>query len=206
MSWRRWASRWPRRASGPSFAAMASNLPRGRTGPTWTAFLRSQASTMLACDFFTVDTVLLRRFYVLFFIELETRRVDLTGRDGESNRGVGGPAGPQPDHGDRQERSPSPVLGAGSRHQVHGRASTRSSVLSASGSSARRSEPHGPTPFPTSRGHRPPGVSRPDADPWSERVFVQYIDHYNGHRPHRSLEQRSPLTTSASEASGIASQ
>ena len=32
-----------------------------RSGPTWAEFLRSQAATMLACDFFTVDTVLLRR-------------------------------------------------------------------------------------------------------------------------------------------------
>jgi hypothetical protein len=34
---------------------------------------------MLACDFFTVETPSLRRFYVLFFIELETRRVHLAG-------------------------------------------------------------------------------------------------------------------------------
>ena len=34
---------------------------------------------MLACDFFTVDTVLLRRLYVPFFIELDTRKVSLTG-------------------------------------------------------------------------------------------------------------------------------
>jgi hypothetical protein len=50
-----------------------------RIGPTWHEFLKSQASSMLACDFFIVDTVLLRRLYVLFFIELDTRRVFLAG-------------------------------------------------------------------------------------------------------------------------------
>jgi putative transposase len=50
-----------------------------RAGPTWSEFLRAQAATMLACDFFTADTVLMRRLYVLFFIELDNRRVFVTG-------------------------------------------------------------------------------------------------------------------------------
>jgi len=50
-----------------------------RTGPSWKEFLRCQASSALACDFLTVDTVLLKRLYVLFFIELDTRRVYMTG-------------------------------------------------------------------------------------------------------------------------------
>jgi transposase InsO family protein len=50
-----------------------------RSGPSWRQFLRQQAATMLACDFFTVETISLRRFYVLFFLELESRRVHLAG-------------------------------------------------------------------------------------------------------------------------------
>src|SRR3989475_2465054 len=50
-----------------------------RGGPSWAEFLRSQAAGVLACDFFTVETVALTRMYVLFFIELERRLVWLGG-------------------------------------------------------------------------------------------------------------------------------
>jgi len=50
-----------------------------RRAVSWPAFLRRQAASLLACDFFTVETVMLRRLYVLFFIELGSRRVHLAG-------------------------------------------------------------------------------------------------------------------------------
>jgi len=48
-----------------------------RSEVTWSQFLHSQAA--LACDFLTVDTALLRRYYVLFFIHVPTRQVFLAG-------------------------------------------------------------------------------------------------------------------------------
>jgi transposase InsO family protein len=50
-----------------------------RGGPSWSEFLRAQAHGIVAVDFFTVDTVWLRTMYVLFAIELGSRRAHLLG-------------------------------------------------------------------------------------------------------------------------------
>ncbi|WP_327092539.1 hypothetical protein OIE66_18455 [Nonomuraea sp. NBC_01738] len=52
---------------------------RRPAGQTWRQFLAAQAHAIAACDFLVVETVLLKRLYVLVFIEHGTRRVHLAG-------------------------------------------------------------------------------------------------------------------------------
>jgi putative transposase len=59
-------------------AAGIDPAPR-RSGPTWRQFLAAQAAGILAVDFLHVDTVLLKRMYVLVFIEHGSRRMHLGG-------------------------------------------------------------------------------------------------------------------------------
>ena len=59
-------------------AAGIDPAPR-RAGPTWRQFLHAQATGILAVDFLHADTVLLKRLYVLVFIEHGTRRMHLGG-------------------------------------------------------------------------------------------------------------------------------
>jgi hypothetical protein len=74
-------------------AAGIDPAPR-RSGPAWREFLSAQAHAMIACDFFTVDTIVLKRICVLVFIEHSTRKLHVAGDDRQPHRDVGGPAGP----------------------------------------------------------------------------------------------------------------
>jgi putative transposase len=82
-----------RSSASPSRRAPFAACSRGpilgpaprRGGPTWRDFLRGQAASIVACDFFTVETAFLRRYYVLFFIEIGSRRVHLAGVSANPN-------------------------------------------------------------------------------------------------------------------------
>ncbi len=171
----------------------------GHTGPTWTEFLKSQASSMLACDFFTVDTVLLRRFYVLFFIELDTRRVYMTGV-------TANPAGAWVV---QQARNLTMVLSERScpvRFLVRDRDAKFTTGFDEVFRSERIQIIRTPVRAPRANAfaERFVGTVRRECldrmliftRHHVEAVLAEFIDHYNNHRPHRSLDQASPLSMS----------
>src|SRR5207248_2334803 len=60
--------------------------PSPRRGDlSWQEFLRAQAAGIVATDFFTVDTILLRRIYVLFWLEVGSRRLQIAGATSHPN-------------------------------------------------------------------------------------------------------------------------
>jgi len=168
-----------------------------RSGPTWAEFLCSQASSMLACDFFSVDTVLLKRLYGLFFIELDTRRVQVTGVT----------AHPMGSWVVQQARDLSMAL-EDRIHPVKFLIRDRDTKFTSSFDEVFRAEGIRiiRTPIRAPRANafaeRFVGtVCRERLDRMLilgrrhlERVLAEYVVHYNGHRPHRALGQLAPLT------------
>jgi putative transposase len=80
-----------------------------RLETSWAEFLRQQAVSILECDFLTVDTLFLRRFYVLFFIELATPARSARRGHHQPGRPLGEPAGTQPADG-AQRRGCTPAV------------------------------------------------------------------------------------------------
>ena len=176
-------------------SAQAGPAPR-RTGPTWTEFLRAQADGIIACDFFTVETAWLRTLYVLVFIELGSRRIQLS------------PATAHPDSAwvTQQARNLTMNLDGhlpAIRFLIRDRDTKFSrsfdTVLRAEGMRVIRT----PIRAPNANAHaeRVIETMRAECLDWTlilgrrhlDRTLRTYAEHYNRGRPHRALALAPPL-------------
>jgi transposase InsO family protein len=167
-----------------------------RLEQNWSEFLRAQAASILECNFLTVDTLFLKRFYVLFFIELASRRVHLAGiTTNPDGRWV-----------TQQARNLLMELGdKGIRPRFLVR--DRDSKFTRDFDEVFRSEGirviKAPVQAPKARAHAERWVGSVRRECLDrllivgrrhlEHVVREYALHYNTHRPHRSLDQRTPL-------------
>jgi putative transposase len=162
-----------------------------RTSESWTAFLHAQAAGVVACDFFTVDTVMLRRYYVLFFIELDRRRVHLAGVT--TNPAGGWTTQAARNFMTRYGRTIRFLIRDGGGQFV----AAFDEIFRSDGATIIRTPPTRPSPTRTRNdGSAPaPRAPRPHPrlePPAAEALLRDYLEHYNTHRPYRSVGQRAP--------------
>jgi transposase InsO family protein len=160
---------------------------------TWSEFLHSQAA--VACDFVTIDTATLRRYYLLVFIDIRTRAVFFGGI-------TTNPTGAWTTQAARNLSMRHRALFAGAGALVRDRGSqfvdAFDEVFQTEGLKILKCPVR--TPVANAYVERWIGTLRREfldrTIIWNqrqlERLVVDYIDHYNTHRPHRSLQQRAP--------------
>ena len=167
-----------------------------RAGLAWPAFLRAHAAGLLACDFFSVETVRLQVLYALFFIDVGTRRVFVAGCT----------AHPTAAWVTQQARDLTWALDeAGVRPTVllHDRDARFSSSFDAifTGQGVRVIRTPVRAPQANAFAERWVGTVRRECLDWLlilgprhlEGVLGEYVGHYNAARPHRALALRPPL-------------
>ena len=166
-------------------------------------FLRSQAA--VACDFVTVDTVLLRRCYLLFFIDVTNREVLYGGI-------TANPTGAWTTQTARNPFVRHPNRFTQARALVRDRASQFvndfDEVFCSEGLKILKTPVH--TPVANAFAERWIGSLRRELLDrtiiWNQRqlkkLVVDYLDHYNTHRPHRPLDQRPPVATDPPDQPG----
>ena len=175
-------------------AAGIDPAPR-RSGPTWRQFMHSQAAGILAVDFFHVDTVLLKRLYVLVFIEHGTRRMHLGGVT----------ASPTSEWTVQQARNLALTLGEGLgdiRFLIRDRGSNFTAsfdaVFQAAGTRILRTAVR--TPRMNAICERLVGTLRRElldrvlilGEQHLHAVLAEYQAHYNTARPHQGIAQHVP--------------
>jgi len=164
-----------------------------RTTVTWTQFLRSQAA--VACDFATIDTALLRRYYLLFFIDVTSREVFYAGV-------TTNPTGPWTTqaarnlflrHRDRLRATRALVRDRGSQF-----IDSFDEIFRTEGLKILRTPVR--TPVANTFAERWIGTLRRELLDrtiiWNRRqlehLVIDYVAHYNENRPHRSLDHQPP--------------
>ncbi len=164
-----------------------------RAEVSWSEFLHSQAA--VACDFFTVDTACLRRYYVLFFIKVNTREVFYGGA-------TANPTGAWTAQAARNVFMRHSAKLDGARALVRDRGSqfiaSFDEIFRTEGAKIIKTPVR--APVANSFAERWIGSIRRElldrSIVWNhrqlERLVVDYIEHYNQHRPHQSLGQRPP--------------
>ncbi len=169
-----------------------------RSSVSWTQFLRSQAA--VACDFITVDTALVRRCYLLFFIDITNREV-FSGGSTAKPTGTWTAQGARnvfARHPDRFTHTGALVRDRASQFTDHFDEIFRSEGLKTLRTPVR-------VPVANAFAERWIGTLRRELLDRTiignrhqlDRLVADDIDHYNTHRPHRSLEQRPPRHTTA---------